>query len=178
MTSRVLLISHAATSATRHTAFPGDEPLTTTGTTDPVPRHRLAQSGPEQRCRQTAAMLGLSPTIEPRLRECDYGAWVGRTLDELSLASPDAVGEWLANPASAPHGGESIMDMITRVSAWLDEQTEPGRIIAVTHPSVIRAAISHAIRGTPESFWRIDIAPLVRVGLSSSRGAWVLHSLG
>jgi broad specificity phosphatase PhoE len=178
MTSRVLLISHAATSATRHTAFPGDEPLAVSGTADPVPRHRLAVSGPEQRCRQTAGLLGLSPTIEPRLRECDYGRWVGRTLDELSTAESAAVREWLREPAAAPHGGESIVDMITRVSAWLDEQTEPGRIVAVTHPSVIKAAVTHAIRGTPESFWRIDIAPLTRVGLSGRPGTWTLHSLG
>lgn len=178
MTSRVLLISHAATSATRHTAFPGDEPLAIIGSTDPVPRHRLAVSGPEKRCRQTAAMLGLEANVERRLRDCDYGRWVGRTLDDLSAAEPDAVQEWLSDPASAPHGGESIVDLIARVSAWLDEQTEPGRVVAVTHPSVIRAAITHAVRGTPESFWRIDIAPLVRAGLTGRPGTWTLHSLG
>jgi len=178
MTSRVLLISHAATSATRHTAFPGDEPLTGTGTADPVPRHRLALSAPEQRCRQTAALLGLSPILEPRLRECDYGRWVGRTLDDLAAAEPSAVQEWLASPAAAPHGGESIVDLITRVAGWLDSQTEPGRVVAVTHPSVIKAAVSHAVRGTPESFWRIDIAPLTRVGLTGRPGAWTLYSLG
>lgn len=178
MTSRVLLISHAATSATRHTAFPGDEPLTPTATTDPVPRHRLAVSGPEQRCRQTAELLGLSAEVEPRLRECDYARWIGRTLDELATTEPSAVQQWLTEPAAAPHGGESIVDMITRVSGWLDEQTSPGRVVAVTHPSVIKAAVTHAVRGTPQSFWRIDIAPLCRVGLSGRPGAWTLHSLG
>ena len=180
MTTRVLLISHAATAATRHTAFPRDEPLTNTGTTaDPLPRVHLALSGPEQRCRQTATLLGLEPTIEPRLRDCDYGRWGGRTLDELSSAEPDAVREWLTNPSAAPPGGESIVDLIVRVGGWLDEQfAMTGRVVAVTHPPVIKAAVVHAIRGTPESFWRIDIAPLSRTGLSGRSPVWTLHSLG
>jgi broad specificity phosphatase PhoE len=32
--------------------------------------------------------------------------------------------------------------------------------IVVTDPAIIRAAIVHAIEATPQSFWRIDIAPL------------------
>jgi len=179
MTSRVLLISHAATAATRHTAFPGDEPLAFSGTADPVPSARLVLSGPEQRCRQTADMLGVVPTIEPRLRDLDYGTWRGRTLEQLSASEPDAVQAWLTDPVAAPHGGESIVDLIGRAREWLDEQLAvSGRVIAVTHPSVIKAAVVHAVRGTPESFWRIDIAPLSRTGLSGRGSGWTLYSLG
>jgi broad specificity phosphatase PhoE len=179
MTTRVLLISHAATAATRLTAFPSDEPLATTGSTDPLPHVHRALSGPEQRCRQTAGMLGLEPTIEPRLRDCDYGRWRGRTLDSLSSEEPEAVRDWLTDPAAAPHGGESTVDLIGRVGGWLDELfAERGRVVAVTHPSVIKAAVVHAVRGTPESFWRIDIAPLSRTGLSGRSPVWTLHSLG
>jgi broad specificity phosphatase PhoE len=179
MTSRVLLISHAATAATRHTAFPGDEPLATTAiTADPLPRVHLALSGPEHRCRQTAELLDLRPDLEPRLRDCDYGRWRGRTLDELSAAEPEAVREWLTDPAAAPHGGESTVDLLDRVGGWLDEQFGvTGRVVAVTHPSVIKAAVVHAVHGTPESFWRIDIAPLSRTGLSGRAPLWTLHSL-
>jgi broad specificity phosphatase PhoE len=179
MTTRVLLISHGATTATRLTAFPGDEPLAGTATPDPLPRTRLAMSGPEQRCRQTAELLGLEPTIEPRLRDCDYGRWRGRTLDEISSTEPDAVRAWLTDPAAVPHGGESTVDILARAAGWLDELfAVPGRVVAVTHPAVIKAAVVHAVRGTPESFWRIDIAPLSRTGLSGRSPTWTLHSLG
>lgn len=179
MTTRVLLVCHAATAATQHTAFPGDEPLSVTGTADPLPRAHRALTGPEQRCRQTAELLGLRPTVDPRLRDCDYGRWRGRTLDELSATDPDAVRSWLTDPAATPHGGESIVDVLSRVGGWLDEQfAVTGRVVAVTHPAVIKAAVVHAVRGTPESFWRIDIAPLSRTGLSGRSPAWTLHSLG
>jgi broad specificity phosphatase PhoE len=179
MTTRVLLISHAATTATRLAAFPGDEPIAGTGTPDPLPRAQLAITAPEQRCRQTAELLGLEAAVESRLRDCDYGRWRGRTLDELASAEPDAVRTWLTDPASVPHGGESTVDLLTRVAGWLDELfAVTGRVVVVTHPAVIRAAVVHAVRGTPESFWRIDIAPLSRTGLSGRSPTWTLHSLG
>ena len=179
MTTRVLLVCHAATAATRHTAFPGDEPLAATGIPDPLPRMSRAVSGPELRCRQTAEMFELRPEIEPRLRDCDYGRWRGRTLAELSESEPAAVREWLTEPSSTPHNGESIVDMIGRVGGWLDElRGTRGRVVAITHPAVIRAAIVHAIRATPESFWRIDIAPLTRTALAGSGDTWGLSSLG
>jgi broad specificity phosphatase PhoE len=179
MTTRVLLVCHGATAATRHTAFPGDEPLRATGPADPLPRWQRAVSGPELRCRQTAELLDLQPEIEPRLRDCDYGRWRGRTLAELSDAEPRAVHEWLTDPVSAPHGGESTMDLIDRAAGWLDElPRDLGRIVAVTHPAVIKAAVVHAIRATPESFWRIDVAPLSRTALSGTADRWTLCSLG
>jgi broad specificity phosphatase PhoE len=179
MTTRVLLVCHAASAATRHAAFPDDEPLASTGIPDPLPRVHRAISGPELRCRQTAGMFELAPEIEPRLRDCDYGRWRGRTLAELSEAEPAAVQTWLTDPASAPHDGESIVDLIARVGGWLDGlYGVRGRVVAITHPAAIKAIVVHAIRGTPESFWRIDIPPLSRTTLSGTHGRWVLDSLG
>ena len=50
--------------------------------------------------------------------------------------------------------GNSIVALIDRVAAWLDAQSgAPGLTVAVTHASVIRAAIVHAIDAEPRSFW-------------------------
>ena len=112
------------------------------------------------------------------LRDCDYGRWTGRALDEVQAEEPEAVAEWLRDPGAAPHGGESVVALIERVAAWLDAQkATPAKIVAVTHASVIRAAIVHAIEAGPRSFWRIDVAPLSLTRLSANNGRWTLASL-
>lgn len=177
MSTRLVLICHAATTATRRAEFPGDEPID--APPDAVSlRTDLALSGPATRCRQTAAALGLRPTIDHRLRECDYGRWQGHSLDALAETEPTAVHQWLTNPTAAPHGGESTIDLLTRVGAWLDDlPRDHQRIMAITHSSVIKAAVVHAIHATPQSFWRIDIPPLSYTSLSGRPTAWTLRSL-
>lgn len=177
MTTRLVLICHAATAATRAAAFPADEPVEHPPAAETI-RADLALMGPALACRETASALGLSATVDESLRDCDYGTWRGRTLSELAETSPAAVQEWLTDPAAAPHGGESTNALLTRVGAWLDAlPRDHQRIVAVTHPAVVKAAVVHAILGTPQSFWRIDVAPLSRTVLSGRPTSWTLRSL-
>jgi broad specificity phosphatase PhoE len=128
---------------------------------------------------QTAEALQLDATIDPLLRDCDYGRWSGRSLDDVQAQEPEAVAEWMRNPGAAPHGGESTLAVMERAAAWLDAQNGvPGRVIAVTHAAVIRAAIVHAIGAESVSLARIDIAPLSIARLSGHNGRWNLVSLG
>ena len=72
-----------------------------------------------------------------------------------------------------------MLALIERVATWLDAQkATPGKIVAVTHASVIRAAIVHAIEAGPRSFWHIDVPPLSLTWLSANNGRWVLSALG
>jgi len=83
----------------------------------------------------------LQATIEPMLRDCDYGRWTGRSFDEVQAQEPEALADWIKDPSATPHGGESVVAVMARVSIWLDKQlTIPGVILAFTHASVIRAA--------------------------------------
>jgi broad specificity phosphatase PhoE len=85
----------------------------------------------------------------------------------------------MRDPAATPHGGESRLDLMQRVASWLDgENARNDQTIVVTHASVIRAAIVYAIGATPDSFWRIDIAPLSVTRLSGKDGRWNLTSAG
>jgi broad specificity phosphatase PhoE len=85
----------------------------------------------------------------------------------------------MRDPEAAPHGGESIVGLIRRVAAWLEAQNGMrGTTVAVTHASVIRAAIVHAIEANPRSFWRIDVAPLSVTALSGNGGRWTLSAIG
>jgi len=87
------------------------------------------------------------------------------------------VARWLSDPAAAPHGGESVVDLVDRVGRWLDSVTDQRtRVVAVTHPAVIRAAVLLALDAPPKSFWRIDIAPVSRTTLHHRGQAWTLRS--
>ncbi len=179
MPTRLVLVCHAATAATRRAAFPADEPADRLpGDLPAVPRADLALCGPETRCRQTAAALGLTATPDDSLRDQDHGSWRGRTLADLTATDPAAVQAWLTDPTAAPHGGESTQDLLARVAAWLDAVPgDHGRVVAVTTPAVVRAAVVHAVVATPASFWRIDVPPLSRTVLSGRPARWTLRSL-
>jgi broad specificity phosphatase PhoE len=184
LATRLTLISHAATAAQRRSAFPLDEPLEerevakTAALGWSAPRAQRVFSGPERRAQQTAEALGLTAEVEVELRDCDYGEWRGCTLSEVELRQPAEVLAWLTDPGAAPHGGESISQLIARIGGWLQEQRTPDHTIAVTHPAVIRSAIVHALQAPPSAFWRIDIAPLSLTDLRWNGRVWTVRSSG
>ncbi|MDH6196363.1 broad specificity phosphatase PhoE [Mycobacterium frederiksbergense] len=176
---RLSLVSHAMTDAMAAGRFPTDEALSPIG-------HRQADAaielgvtdaafcGPEKRTRQTAELLGLRAEVVPALAELDYGRWRG---DVLSGVGPADLAVWLTDPTRAPHGGETVVDLIDRVRGWMDTLPERrGRLVAITHPAVIRAAILIVLDAPPKSFWRIDIAPVSRTVMHFRGHAWTLRS--
>jgi broad specificity phosphatase PhoE len=177
---RVTLVSHAMTDAMAAGRFPADEPLNRIGRRQAKAAARLdingrirQLAGPEERARQTAQLLGLHATTEPRLADLGCGAWCGQT---LAAVGPADLEMWLTDPARAPHGGESIIDLIERVAGWLASLThDASPTVAVTHPAVVRAAILGALDMPPKSFWRIDIAPVSRTVLHFRKGNWTLR---
>ena len=183
MTAHLTLLCHAATDATRSASFPADEPVSAEG----LERVRALRglrhfdrrlTSPAERARSTAAELGLTAAIDPALDECDYGSWRGLSFEAVQRQAPQALAEWIEDPARAPHGGESLNALIARVRGWLDLQmATKGVTLAVTHASVMRAAIVVAIEAEARSFWRIDVAPLSMAKLSGHSGRWTLQSL-
>jgi broad specificity phosphatase PhoE len=159
--------------------FPTDEPLNSIGHRQVDASIELgdverAVCGPEKRARQTAELLGLRAATEPRLADLDCGRWRG---DVLGGVLPADLAVWLTDPALAPHGGETIVDLIERVRGWMESLTaHHTRVVAVTHPAVIRAAILIALDAPPKSFWRIDIAPVSRTVMHFRGHAWTLRS--
>jgi broad specificity phosphatase PhoE len=136
-------------------------------------------TSPALRARETAAALGLTATVDERLRDCDFGRWAGLKFSQVLVREPRKLVSWISNPSSAPHGGEPIPQVIERVAAWIREPDRAkGHTVAITHASVIRAAIVHVIEAQLQSFWRIDVLPLSLTDLRTNGRRWVLRSMG
>jgi broad specificity phosphatase PhoE len=185
MSVRLTLICHASTSAVREVAFPADEPLDPQGLAKAsalageLRRVDAAWTSPALRATQTATALRLEAKVNPALRDIDVGRWAGRSFANVQEADPAGIAAWIDQSDIAPHGGESVIALMARIASWLDDalKREGGRIVAVTHPAVIRAAIVLAIDAKPTSFWRIDIAPLCRVSIQGNTNHWTLRSI-
>lgn len=185
MTTRLHLLCSAATASVSAVAFAtDDEPLDRRGRdglavlSGRLPSCDMILRSPARSAAETAEGLSLKAQIEPLLRDCDFGRWAGRSLVDVQAQAPEAVENWLHNPDAAPHGGESFADVMGRVGHWMDGLLEQGgSILAITHASVIRAAIAHALGAGPEAFRHIDVAPLTRARLSGYSGRWTLAAL-
>ncbi|MGW1498068.1 histidine phosphatase family protein [Streptomyces mirabilis] len=179
MTSRVMMISPAISAALREARFDDGCPLDATGVArarsaaGSLPAAQRVLVSPTPRCRETVSALGFDGAVETAPAGLDVGGWRGRTLADVSADAPDAVALWLADPAAAPHGGESVRQLCERVAAWLDEAARfSGRTVAVVEPDIVRAAAVRAL-GAPESaFWRIDVPPLTATEFSGRAGRW------
>lgn len=143
-----------------------------------------------RRTRETAAAIAdaggtaVEPAIEPDLAEQDFGAWAGRTWNQLGAEDPDAQAAFWADPTgNAPPGGESLADLLVRVGAAVGRLTaaHAGRdIVAVAHGGSIRAALALALglNAAQSMALVIDNLSLTRIdhvagGLLRGRGgAW------
>lgn len=186
MLVRLTMICNGATAAMRRGAFPRDEPLEprarvkAAALRQTLRRADRAWTSPALRARQTAeAVLSAPASIEPLLADQDQGRWAGKSFDVVQAEEPDGMAQWLADPMSAPHGGESLAEVARRGSALMERLiAEPGHTIAVTHASVIRAAMLHVIGAPLAAFWKIDIEPLSVTEFRSDGHRWVVRSTG
>ncbi|MFF7332220.1 histidine phosphatase family protein [Streptomyces sp. NPDC090306] len=186
MALRVTFVATARSSPLLAERFQDDRPLDQAGWEEvrraahllvPLAAAELRYCSPTPRSRTTGDALGYAPLLQPALRDCDMGRWRGLTLGEAMAREPQAVDAWLADPRSAPHGGESLLAFITRVGGWLDTRP-PGaevRIVAVAEPAVIRAALVYVLRAPPTAYWNIDVQPLSTATVTGGAGRWTLR---
>ena len=178
MAQRMLVVAHAATPATRTLVFGDSGELPSSEIRRLSGRAACWVRGPEKACEATAARLGGSAEVIQDLRECDFGAWAGKALINIAGEDPSGLDTWLRDPYAAPHGGESLAELISRVGPVLDNHHWPdGRSVAVVTALVARALLVHALGAAPEVIFRIDIAPLSRALISRSQQTWRLTSL-
>jgi broad specificity phosphatase PhoE len=110
-------------------------------------------------------------------RAWNAGDWAGLPIDEVAHDHPQDFRRWRTDPSFAPPGGESLEALLARVGQWLDSLTDE-RLAVVVDPTVVAAAIVHALAATPESFWHLDVRPSSESRLSRTAGTWRVRSLG
>lgn len=185
--ARVLLVRHAPTEATRRHAFPTDEPLDERGRDQARALHGLVVadrvvSAPAVRCRQTAAALAsdaITVQVSDRWAELDFGAWAGRTMEQVWADDREALSRWLDDPTVAPTGGEPVTGLVERVVAGLAELREPGATTAVvTSGGPIKIAVLHGLDAPLASLWKLDVAPCSVTTLHSRPdGGWTVRAV-
>ncbi|MDZ7933274.1 MAG: histidine phosphatase family protein [Rhodococcus sp. (in: high G+C Gram-positive bacteria)] len=137
---------------------------------------------PLLRCEQTveplAAKLGLTPMVEDRLVEVDYGQWTGRTIKELLAEPLWKVVQQHPSAAVFPEG-EGLATVQQRAVQAVREHdarlaAQHGRDVlwvACSHGDVIKSVLSDAMGAHLDSFQRIvaDPASISVVRYTSTR---------
>ncbi|TPI28819.1 histidine phosphatase family protein [Mesorhizobium sp. B3-2-1] len=185
MLVRLTMICAGATAATRKGSFPSDEPLEPRSLTlakamrGTLRRADRVLTGPALRACQTAEALSLDASVDTMLADQNCGRWAGKSFDEVQALHPDEIAAWRTDPSAAPHGGESLADIAQRAAGLMDRLiAERGHTIAVTHASVIRAAILHVLSAPLAAGWKIDIEPLSITDFRSDGRRWMLRACG
>ena len=183
----LLLVRHGRTAANAGGVLAGRTPGVDLDDTGRAQAAALAQrmallplvavlTSPLERCRQTAdVVLAIGGTtkvprpqavVEPRLAECDYGDWTGKTLKALAKDPMWAVVQ--AHPSAAVFpGGETLRGVAARAMDAVREHD--ARVAAahgdqavwalVSHGDVIKAILADALGMHLDAFQRIMVDP-------------------
>ncbi len=151
MSLEVDLLRHGDTGAVGFRGR-GDDALTTLGWQQM--REAVAAAGPWElivssplrRCvafaRELASERGLPCEIEPRLAELDFGAWEGKTHEQLLQSDASALRAFWQDPwQHPPTGGETLPAFAARVFAAVDglaRQRGGHKALIVAHGGVLR----------------------------------------
>ncbi|PZT70300.1 histidine phosphatase family protein [Streptomyces sp. SW4] len=113
-----------------------------------------------------AAALGLTPRVDERLYEVDFGRGEGMTRAEMAEEFPDALAAFLTDPV-AHHlpGGEHPAAAAGRAVGCLRETARAlpdGRVLVVAHSTLVRLVLCELL-GIPLARYR-QVFPVLRNG--------------
>jgi ribonuclease H / adenosylcobalamin/alpha-ribazole phosphatase len=177
-----VLLRHGQTAMSVQKRYAGrsDVPLTQAGVQQAVAAaKRLASAGlevivtsPLQRAVATAAevaaVTGVPVVTDEGFRETDFGAWEGLTFAEVRQRWPDEMTAWLADPAVPPPGGESLVEVSTRVTSAVHRVlagSQRQRVLIVSHVTPIKTLVAAALLAPPAALYRmhLDVAALCEI---------------
>lgn len=182
----LVLVRHGVTPLTLAGGLSGGEvpgpPLTTQGRTQAaraadalfrladtwhdLPRPSHLVTSPMVRTQEVAAAvgrrLGLTPQVDERLRELEFGEWESLTPDQVEQRWPGDFARWFSEGTFAPPGGESYEQVGERVDVAIQDlrTTHAGQaVVAVGHAAMIRTVVGRALQMPSTGWSRLRIPP-------------------
>ena len=111
--------------------------------------------------RELAERHQLPLEIDARLIELGFGAWEGRTPDELTAADPETLNRFRSDPLMhAPPSAEPLTAFRDRIiSAWgsLLEHYGGKHVLVVAHAGVIRMIVAHVLNVPLQHLFRLQV---------------------
>ncbi len=172
--TRFILVRHGQTEWNRVERFRGraDIPLNDTGRAQArrvgarLARENIAAiySSPLSRALETARAIaephGLAVVADAGLVDIDYGAWEGKTPDEMRDADSDAYRIWLRQPTYARFpNGERLRDVRVRAPSAVEQIARKHvdeTVVLVSHRIVCKVLLCAVLGLHNNAIWRID----------------------
>ena len=102
-----------------------------------------------ERARETATIVGeavgLTPELDPELREVDVGNWTGKSHEEVQGLYPDEWSAWASGIDVRRGGGETygeLSERIERVAVRVATKYAGRRVLLVSHGGAIKAYVA------------------------------------
>ena len=131
-----------------------------------LPLPEVVIHSPMTRTTQTASEVAKALSVEmkadARLREIGFGSWNGEEMTTITAENPDLVKSWQGSLTVKPEGGESIADLVGRISPLIAELSElySGKtVVLVSHMMPIRTVTALSAKGSDSLFWSVNFAP-------------------
>jgi alpha-ribazole phosphatase/probable phosphoglycerate mutase len=171
-----------------------DDPLSETGwqqmwdaVGEQAPWQQIVTS-PLSRCYAFATALAerhaLPLAVDARLMEIGFGAWEGRTAEQLRAEDPEQIARFYHDPIHArPAGAEPLEAFRARVAEGFHalSNTYAGqRVLVVCHAGVMRAVVAQVLNAPLEAIYRIDVAyaAITRIRLDGERPPMLVSHAG
>ena len=99
-----------------------------------------------------------SISFDERLRELYFGTWEGLTWQEAREQFPAEFELWAGDREQNPHGGERMSDVVSRITAFLDDiQSKHGKddnVLIFAHGGVLGTLVCLLLGNDPTKWWQ------------------------
>jgi ribonuclease H / adenosylcobalamin/alpha-ribazole phosphatase len=106
--------------------------------------------------------LSLPLRTDERLREIGFGSWNGREMTAINSEYPELVRSWQGSMTVSPENGESIANLVSRISPLVKElaETQSGKtVVLVSHMMPVRTICALSAKGADSLYWGTNFSP-------------------
>lgn len=164
--AHITILRHGETPLTGLFCGSSDPDLTDAGWASLVERTKDGEwdqviTSPLKRCHAFAETLKPALTVDPRLREMDFGAWEGKSTEEIWTADQKALTAFWDDPTAHPApGGEPWAVMCARTAEAFEEiarAAQGQRLLLLTHAGVMRSLLVTQLGLPFASAWKVSL---------------------